>query len=192
MFLLRGLQWCWEKICKTFQAFFFSFSCTFDTPHAWKRGNIRVTHDGSNTINCCLNSLQEMSGSRYLSICGEQRDTMKKALTAPVVSVVHVHGVFFWPQNALWMGQEMKKICYLLQKRGWGWGGAAGQSAVPKEGGFHTQLCYPSPGLSLAKSLHISPSISLLISKWNKDTSLKCFETYSAKIISKTMSGLKW
>lgn len=56
---------------------------------------IRVIHDGSNTINCCLNSLQEMSGSMYFSIYGEQRDTMKKALTAPVVSVVRaVHGVF--------------------------------------------------------------------------------------------------
>lgn len=56
---------------------------------------IRVIHDGSNTINCCLNSPKEMSGSTYLTIYGEQRDTMKKALTAPVVSVVRdVHGVF--------------------------------------------------------------------------------------------------
>ena len=51
---------------------------------------IRVIHDGSNTINCCLNSLREMSGSMYLTIYGEQRDTMKKPLTAPVVSVVCV------------------------------------------------------------------------------------------------------
>lgn len=56
---------------------------------------IRVIHDGSNTINCCLNSLQEMSGSMSLTIYGEQRDTMKKPLTAPAVSAVCVvHSVF--------------------------------------------------------------------------------------------------
>lgn len=47
---------------------------------------IEVIHSGSNNINCCLNSLWEMSGCIY----GEQRDTMKKPLTAPVVSAVYV------------------------------------------------------------------------------------------------------
>lgn len=70
--------------------------------------------------------------------------------------------------------------------------GPAGQEADAKEGGFHTQLCYPTPGLSLAKSLHISPRICVLISIWKKDIDLKCFETYSDKIISKTMVGLTW
>jgi len=56
---------------------------------------LRIIHDGSNTIHCCLNNLQEMSGSIYLTIYGEQRDTVRKSLTDSVVSAVCVvHGAF--------------------------------------------------------------------------------------------------
>lgn len=105
---------------------------------------IRVIHDGSNTINCCVNSLQEMSGSMYLTIYGEQRDTMKKPLTASVVSAVCVvHGVHLTSKCTL---AGVKAEGNVLSSVMEGMGGRAGQRADPEGGRLHTQLCYGSLG----------------------------------------------
>lgn len=51
-----------------------------------RQRKIRVIHGDVSTINCCFNSLWEMSKSMYLTTSGEQRDTTKKCLAAAVVS----------------------------------------------------------------------------------------------------------
>lgn len=61
-----------------------------------------------------------------------------------------------------------------------------------KEGGFHTQLCYPSPGWVWPSHCIFLRVFFLLISKWIKYTDLKCFETYLDQIISKTIVRLTW
>lgn len=106
---------------------------------------IRVIHDGSNTINCCLNSLQKMSGSMSLTIYGEQRDTMKKPLTAPAVSAVRVvpRCVYLTSKCTLAGARDEGNVLPSAKE---GLGGAAGQGADPEEGGFLTQLCCASPG----------------------------------------------
>lgn len=78
-------------------------------------------------------------------------------------------------------GKRWRK-CVTSYKRG------VGGKTDPEEGGFHAQLCYTSPGW-VWPSHFIFLQVSVL-EKWNKDIDLNCFETYSDKIISKTMGGI--